>query len=209
MLRIIVLNYKRPDNVRAICDAFHRSIPITVINNNPHESFEYRSRNVEVINNDSNRYCIERWLQCYNYPESYKLILDDDLLPSPLLVRKLMQRDQPLIGIYGKSGVEKAKKYKDLRDHWCKNSRVDFLVGSVIMVKQEALDSIKEDLLTFDGLIRGDDIVVSYLIKKQYKLKNLDTVVGKVLNLPEGNVGLNRHPDHFKLRWEVLQQCLN
>ena len=209
MLRIIVLNYKRPDNVRAICDAFHRSIPITVINNNPYEPFEYRSRKVEVINNDSNKYCIERWLQCYNYPETYKLVLDDDLLPSPLLVRKLIQRDQPLVGVYGKSGVEKAKKYKDLRDHWCKNSRVDFLVGSVMMVKQEALDAVKDELLPYRDLKRGDDIVVSYLIKKQYKLKNLDTVVGKVLNLPEGNVGLNRHPDHYKLRWEVLQQCLN
>jgi hypothetical protein len=209
MLRIVVLNYKRPDNVRAICDAFHRSIPITVINNNPHQLFDYRSRNVEVINNDSNKYCIERWLQCYNYPEPYKLILDDDLLPSPLLVRKLIQRKQPITGIYGKSGVEKAKKYKDLRDHWCKNSRVDFLVGSVVMIKQEALDTIKNDLLKYKDLTRGDDIVVSYLIKKYYKLKTLDTIVGKVLNLPEGDVGLNRHPDHYKLRWEVLQQCLN
>jgi hypothetical protein len=209
MLRIIVLNYKRPDNVRAICDAFHRTVPITVINNNPYETFEYRSRKVTVINNDSNKYCIERWLQCYNYTEPFKLILDDDLVPSPLLIQKLKRRNQPLIGIYGKSGVDKAKKYNDLRDHWCNNSRVDFLVGSVLMVKQEALDAIKEDLLTFKGLKRGDDIVVSYLVKKYYKLENLDTVIGKVLNLPEGNVGLNRHPDHFKLRWEVLQQCLN
>jgi len=209
MLRIIILNYKRPENVKAICDAFHRSIPITVINNNPHQIFDYRSRNVEVINNDSNKYCIERWLQCYNYPESYKLVLDDDLLPSPLLIRKLVHRDQPLVGVYGKSGVEKAEKYKDLRDHWCKNSRVDFLVGSVMMVKQEALDAIKDKLLTYRDLKRGDDIVVSYLIKKYYKLKTLDTIVGKVLNLPEGEVGLNRDPDHYKLRWEVLQQCLN
>jgi hypothetical protein len=209
MLRIIILNYKRPDNVKAICDAFHRSIPITVINNNPHELFDYRSRKVEVINNDSNKYCIERWLQCYNYPEPYKLILDDDLVPSPLLVRKLVQRNQPLVGIYGKSGVEKAKKYRNLRDHWCKHARVDFLVGSVMLVKQEALDAIKDDLLTYKNLTRGDDIVVSYLIKKYYKLKNLDTVVGSILSLPEGDVGLNRDPEHYKLRWEVLQQCLN
>lgn len=209
MLRIIVLNYKRPENVRAICDAFHRSLPITVINNNPQQPFDYRSRKVEVINNEENKYCIERWLRCYDYPEPYKLILDDDLVPSPLLIQKLRKRNQPLIGIYGKSGVEKATKYQDLIDHWCKNARVDFLVGSVMMVKQEALDSIKEKLMTFEGLKRGDDIVVSYLIKKYFKLKNLDTVIGKVLNLPEGDVGLNRHPEHFKLRWEVLQKCLN
>lgn len=209
MLRIIILNYKRPDNVKAICDAFHRSVPITIINNNPHQSFDYRSRKVEVINNKENKYCIERWLRCYEYPEPYKLILDDDLLPSPLLIQKLKRRDLPIVGVYGKSGVERAKKYKDLKDHWSKNSRVDFLVGSIIMVKQEALDAIKDELLTYKHLKRGDDIVVSYLIKKHYNLSNLETVVGKVLNLPEGEVGLNRDPEHYKLRWEVLQQCLS
>jgi hypothetical protein len=49
---------------------------------------------------------MERWLQCYNYPEPYKLILDDDLLPSRSIHRKVKARHQPLIGIYGKSGVE-------------------------------------------------------------------------------------------------------
>jgi hypothetical protein len=184
-------------------------LPITVINNNPQQPFEYRSRNVTIINNPKNCYCIERWLRCYDYPEAYKLVLDDDLIPSPLLVQKLRQRDVPIVGIYGKSGVQNAKKYQELKDHWCKNSRVDFLVGSVLMVKQEALDAIKTDLMKFKHLTRGDDIVVSYLIKKQFNLNTLDTVVGKVLNLPEGEVGLNRHPDHFKLRWEVLQQCLS
>ena len=209
MLRIIVLNYKRPENVKAICDTFHRSVPITVINNNPNQPFYYRSRKVEVINNNENKYCIERWLRCYDYPEPYKLILDDDLMPSPLLIQKLKRKDLPIVGIYGKSGVKQAKKYRDLKDHWSKHSHVDFLVGSVIMVKQEALEAIKDELLTYKHLTRGDDIVVSYLIKKQYKLDSLDTVVGKVLNLPEGEVGLNRDPEHYKLRWEVLQQCLS
>ena len=209
MLRIIILNYKRPENVKAICDTFHRTVPITIINNNPNKPFEYHSRNVEVINNNKNKMCIERWLRCYDYPEKFKLVLDDDLLPSPLLIQKLRSRDVPLIGIYGKSGVEKATKYQELKDHWCKNSRVDFLVGSIMLVKQEALDAIKEDLFRYKDINRGDDIIVSYLIKKHYNLSTLDTVVGKVLSLPEGEVGLNRDPDHFRMRWEVLQQCLS
>ena len=43
-------------------------------------------------------------------------------------------------------------------------------------------------------LERGDDIVVSYLIKKVYNYKFLKTITGQVLNLPEGDVGLNKHP---------------
>jgi len=88
-------------------------------------------------------------------------------------------------------------------------AQVDFLVGSVIMVKQSCLDSVKSDILANIHLTRGDDILVSYLIKKLKKYAHLPTVSGKVLNLGEGDVGLNKHPDHFTKRWEVLQECLS
>ena len=209
MLRIIVLNYKRPDNVKAICQAFHKYFPITVINNNPQTAFTFKSKNVITINNNKNKMCIERWIRCYEYDEPYKLILDDDLLPSPLLLKKMLSLDQTIVGIYGKSNVRKASRYEMLTDNWCINAKVDFLVGSAVMVKQEALNYIKNDLMNYANLQRGDDIVVSYLIKKVYNFKFLKTISGQVLNLPEGDVGLNKHPSHFKKRWEVLKQCLN
>jgi hypothetical protein len=78
------------------------------------------------------------------------------------------------------------------------------------MVKQSCLDSVKSDILANIHLTRGDDILVSYLIKKQLRNhQHLSTVSGKVLNLGEGDVGLNKHPDHFTKRWEVLQKCLS
>ena len=142
------------------------------------------------------------------YNEPFKLILDDDLLP-PALGEKMLSLDQTIVGIYGKANVPKASRYEMLTDHWCVNAKVDFLVGSIVMVKQEALNYIKDDLMKFQNIQRGDDIVVSYLIKKIYNYKFLKTITGQVLNLPEGDVGLNKHPSHFKKRWEVLQQCLN
>ena len=105
--------------------------------------------------------------------------------------------------------VSKAKHYKQLKDIWCIAAQVDFLVGSVIMVKQSCLDNIKSDILANTHLTRGDDILVSYLIKKLNKQTHLPTVSGNVLNLGEGDVGLNKAPDHFAKRWEVLQECLN
>ena len=207
MLRIILLNYKRPKNVKAICDALYKNFKITVINKNPNETFSHPK--VDVINNTKNKYCIERWVRCFEYSEEYKLILDDDLLPHPLLVKKMYDMQEDMVGIYGKQGVTKAKHYKQLKDTWCTTAQVDFLVGSVIMVKQSCLDSIKSDILANTHLTRGDDILVSYLIKKVKSYNHLPTISGRVLSLDEGDVGLNKHPDHFIKRWGVLQECLN
>ena len=53
---------------------------------------------------------------------------------------------------------------------------------------------------------RGDDIIISYLLKKYLNLKYLDTVGGKVLNLPEDDVGLNTDAEHYNMRWQVVEQ---
>ena len=76
-IRIIILCYKRWGNVNAIVKALHKYFPITVINNL--EGHTYTNPDAEVINNDANRFCMERWLKCYSYPEPFKLILDDFL----------------------------------------------------------------------------------------------------------------------------------
>ena len=69
MLRIILLNYKRPNNVKAICDSLCKNFKITVINNNPTQPFSHPK--ADVINNTKNKYCIERWVKCFDYPEEY------------------------------------------------------------------------------------------------------------------------------------------
>lgn len=208
--RIIILNYKRPKNVHKIVDVYKSlNVPITVINNNPKNTFPYLKAPVEVLNNKENYYCMERWIRCYEHPEPYKIIIDDDLLPSPPLILKLLRADEPLVGIYGKSGVEKASSYLDLTDHWCEESNVDFLVGSVLCVKQSALDKIKNKLEKIGYPKRGDDIIVSYLIRQRFDLPFLKTVSGKVLNLPEGDVALSNDPEHFNMRWNVIQKFKN
>ena len=90
MLRIILLNYKRPENVKKIVFSLWKMFPkITVINNNPSYRLPYWGGELDVINNEKNYFCMERWIRCYEYPEEYKLILDDDILPSPSLIKNM------------------------------------------------------------------------------------------------------------------------
>ena len=69
MLRVIILNYKRPENVKKIVFSLYKIFSkITVINNNPSYKLPYWGNGIDVINNDKNYFCMERWIRSYEYP---------------------------------------------------------------------------------------------------------------------------------------------
>ena len=208
-IRLMILNYKRKKNVYNIAKAYSKVMPVCVINNNPHDPFPYVGHPIDVINNEKNWFCMERWVRCYDYPEEYKLIVDDDILPHKTLIDKMLKLNEPIVGIYGKSGVSTASSYLELKDHWCIDDYVDFLVGSVILVKQDVLNLIRDNIINVGYPERGDDIMISYWIKQALNIDRLKTVSGKILNLPEGDVGLNKNPEHFLMRWNVVEKFKN
>ena len=208
MLRLIILNYKRPDNVKKIVFSLKKIFPkITIINNNPEYSLPYYGNGVDVINNQRNFFCMERWIRCFEYPEEFKLIIDDDILPSPQLIKNMLKSNLPITGVYGKRGVSFATSYNELEDAWSVGN-VDFLVGSIILVKQSVLNEIQTDLEKMGYPERGDDIIVSYLIKRTFQT-SLKLTQGQFMFLPEGDVGLNKSKEHFTKRWNVIKKFQN
>jgi len=208
MVRIIVLNYARPENVKLIIRTYIDHFPITVVNNSA-VPFTYEDDRVTIIQMPTNHYCFQRWLTCYTTPEPLKLVIDDDLIISLDTINRMVKCNQLMVGIYGKSKVSMSENYQELKNHWCEPADVDFLVGSAILIKQAALDAIKNQVEKVGLPDRGDDIIISYLVKKKFKLKSLTTVAGTVLQLPEGDVGLNTHFSHYSKRWYVLQKFKN
>ncbi len=208
MLRLVILNYKRPDNVKKIVFSLKKIFPkITIINNNPEYSLPYYGNGVDVINNQRNFFCMERWIRCFEYPEEFKLIIDDDILPSPQLIKNMVKSNLPITGIYGKRGVSFSTSYNELEDVWSVGN-VDFLVGSIILVKQSVLNEIQTDLEKLGYPERGDDIIVSYLIKRTFQT-TLKLTQGQFMFLPEGDVGLNKSKEHFTKRWNVIKKFQN
>ena len=208
MLRLIILNYKRPDNVKKIVFSLKKIFPkITIINNNPEYFLPYYGNGVDVINNQRNFFCMERWIRCFEYSEEFKLIIDDDILPSPQLIKNMVKSNLPITGIYGKRGVSFANSYNELEDVWSVGN-VDFLVGSIILVKQSVLNEIQTDLEKLGYPERGDDIIVSYLIKRTFQT-SLKLSQGRFMFLPEGDVGLNKSKEHFTKRWNVIKKFQN
>jgi hypothetical protein len=208
MLRVIILNYKRPENVKKIVFSLYKIFSkITVINNNPSYKLPYWGNGIDVINNDKNYFCMERWIRSYEYPEEYKLILDDDILPSSSLIKNMITSNLPITGIYGKRRVSTANAYNELEDVWSEGE-VDFLVGSCIFIKQSILNEIQSDLEKIGYPERGDDIIISYLLKHRLQIP-LKLTSGQFLFLPEGDVGLNKDSKHFAKRWNVIQKFQN
>ena len=208
MLRVIILNYKRPENVKNIVFSLYKIFSkITVINNNPSYKLPYWGNGIDVINNDKNYFCMERWIRAYEYPEEYKLILDDDILPAPSLIKNMIKSNLPFTGIYGKQGVSSAKNYGELKDVW-NTGEVDFIVGSCVFIKQSVLNEIQDHIQSIGYPERGDDIIISYLIKHRLQIP-LKLTSGRFLFLPEGDVGLNKDDKHFIKRWNVIQKFQN
>ena len=202
-VRVIILNYLRWGNVDAIVKALHPYCKITVINNLV--GHQYSNEHADVVNNDHNKKCMVRWHAAYDYPEAYKLILDDDMLVHPNSIPTLIDNCEHITGIMGYKGVNKANNYFDLSRVFNSEDSVDFLVGSVIMVRQSSLDKIRDKVKKIPFLVRGDDITISYLLKNKFNL-DLQTTKCKIQLLPEKDTGLNLYKDHYKLRWNVIEK---
>lgn len=201
--RVILLNYKRKDNVDNIVKVLSPFIKITVINNNP--SYKYYSDKACVENFDTNHKCLIRWKSCFNYDEPFKIILDDDFLISPESIKSLIDKNKPISGIMGYNNVNNASSYSELRRVYNEDSVVDFLVGSVICVKQDSLEEIEKEIFSLEYLERGDDILISYLLKNKLNI-TLNTYKQKIIELPQRNTGLNKEKHHFIQRWKLIDK---
>ena len=85
--QLIILNYKRMDNVLKIAYKFQGFIPILIVNNNPKITIEIPK--ILIHNNNKNNWCIERWYWAQKSKFKYSIILDDDILPTKHCLFKL------------------------------------------------------------------------------------------------------------------------
>lgn len=204
---LILLSYSRIANICHLVNKFSTLLPILVINNNP--SIKLPPLKAKTIENNENRWCIERWRAAKTLSCSYAIILDDDIDPSFECIFKLRQEIEKtpdrLVSIYGRSGINSSSCYEDLENIWCKTREVDVAVGACIAVSIPHLKTIWKDYIEPWGIQdRGDDLQISLSMTDYYKVKPR-TIEAKVRLLEEGSIALSKHPDHFKKRWDVIQ----
>ena len=205
--QLIILNYKRMDNVLKIAYKFQGFIPILIVNNNPKITIEIPK--ILIHNNNKNNWCIERWYWVQKSRFKYSIILDDDILPTKhclFKLRKMIEKyPTSIISIYGKNNLNNSKKYKDLTDVWCVDRNIDLAIGSCLIVDNNNLRKIFNDYIKPWGYIkRGDDLLISLSFSHFFKSIH-KTINTEVTLLDEMNVGLNKSSEHYKLRWKVVE----
>lgn len=205
---LIILSYKRIENIYILVEKFAGKLPILIINNNPKLTIN-QFPGAGVINNSKNRWCIERWRVAKDLKYKYAIILDDDINPSfhcvMRLITEIRKTPDRLISIYGRSGIDKVSRYEDLSSEWCIDTESDIAVGACLSVSIPHLKTIWKDYLEPWGTKdRGDDIQVSLSMSDYYKTRP-KIIKTEVSLLEERDVGLNKHPEHFIKRWRVIQ----
>jgi len=210
-IAIVLLNYKRHENIARQLVTYKDHYPIYLINNNVDIKLSSKE-NILVYNNSENLFCMTRWKIASNLDHDWVVVLDDDILLSVEEIENLVQNASKhplsLTGIYGKILPATHSGYEDLFDVWSVSREVDIVCGAAVAVRPATLRLIKSYLDNINYPIRGDDIFVSLAITDKLGVKHYITDAKPEL-LPEGTVALSRHPDHKALRYKMLVDFKN
>ncbi len=211
-ITVILLHWKRPANILDIIPAFTKqSIKPTLFlwNNNP-EDIDFKDDRIDwIVNSDQDMYSFARWLMIPMVETEYVMVMDDDLMPSSdkFLEEaiKLVDEHKGIIGPFGKRIIPGDNPYNgpEIRTDYC-----DIIKGRCMCMKTELLSRVPLGTM---GRVRNDDIYVSYYAANGKKnahyvswaLRQMTT------DLPEGDCGMDKDPNHMKSRNEFIKELIN
>ena len=206
----ILLNYKRPQNIKKIVDALRsQTVPVKIFlwNNNPEYSFK-NIVDLEILSSENLR-CFPRWTLSSFSETKYIFSLDDDMLPIDndvikkccAIYQKLPVKLDPIIGVSGVVLNENLNYQQSthLTIGHGQNVQVDIVKGQFMFMRREIFKSIALS----DEFIFEDDIYIN----SYSKLKYLPSLISNSFErLPNGEESLWRSPGHFQRRNEAIKK---
>jgi len=212
---IILLNYKRPQNIPIILKAVRsQTVKSTVFlwnNGDADVNSPLIDRYEEVQENIG---CMARWKLAMEATTPYVMNLDDDLCFErddviESIVRCLDRQtvSDRIIGAFGKIILKEDQTYTDTmgindlyRKNLLKDTAVDLIKGRIMALNAEALKS-KLSLSDLEPFCE-DDIIINGLLANRRRRHHLVPFVlrGAFRDLPDYSSGLVSRKDHFERR---------
>ncbi len=206
----ILLNWKRPDNLKIIIEDIRNQsadIDIYLWNNNKDDKTEYDVDH--RIDSSDNLKCYPRWFLLNYVDADYAFVIDDDLTFSDHHVINdcltKIPSDDTIIGLMGISLNSELMYYgsKHKVVNQDQDSPVDIIKGRFMFFNVKYLKSLDLPLFAkFDRI--EDDIIVSS--KAKYKILP-SFLFGRFKELPEGDVALWKQPEHKRYRVFTTFEC--
>lgn len=223
MISVILLNYKRPDNVHRILERLEacQCVDDVIVWNNEGSMFGGGTPKIRYSNADRNWGLFPRHAMGLLAKNDCILFQDDDLLLTEdtitRLYNKWKMRRLAVHGLFGRRPKMPGFTYAEYRDH--DDEDVEIVLGRCQMFHRSLLPKFFHWLdfpqikrLLEEGKHLGclpsscDDIILSY-VAQQYS-RQLNRVHNfERTDLPAGDEALAANPNHFKYREQAMRKC--
>jgi len=211
-ITVILLSWKRPKNIYKIIDAFTKQTikpRIFLWNNNP--EFKFEDDRVEwIVNSNQDLYSYARFLMIPMVETEYVMTMDDDLMPNSdefleFAINLVKEHPDGIVGPFGKRIVGGGSPYNGPE---IRTDHADIVKGRCMCMRTEIMERVPLGTL---GRIRNDDIYVSYHAANGKKNTHFISWALREMteDLPEGNCGMDRDPNHMLSRNQFIKELLN
>lgn len=213
MVTVILLNYKRPDNIRRVVrDIRAQSVSAKIFLWNNGSTVDTGAIDWQVASSE-NLYCRPRWFLAAHATTEFVCMIDDDLTFSDPEVlgdcsRFLDSRDDPLL--IGKTGVvlSRDRSYAEsthldwLPEPPSVDTWVDIVKGRFMFLHRASVETLR-----YGSIDRvHDDISVSALIHPGEQHLVPAFLSDRFTELPQGDVGLGKEAHWLQRREEARQR---
>lgn len=204
-LSVILLSWKRPDNIPAILNnlfAIKRINEIILWNNNPELRLTYKHPKLTIFNSPKNYGTLTRYPISLMAKNDTVMFLDDDLyLSEPQIEKLFSEYIKDTSRIYGPYGRKLINYKYNMRNRW---GQVDIIIGRCMLFDKALLSNFFKYLSPWKKLLHEDDILFSLSQGKKHYAINL----GHIKQLP-ANDALYKKPAHLIKRQKMVNYCLN
>lgn len=216
---VILLNYKRPDNIPVLVDALRSQtepIDIWLVNNAGPYTWMPTFAADRYTWMPWNGGCFSRLLMAAYVQTPWICFISDDLCPADdrfiadmlLVVRGQFNRGRAMVGTDG-HGLNRESPYYDKYDN--RDGLVPILKGTVICFPRAALDRVhlSRPLLRLEPayLRRCEDLYLSLETGAGKPVHWSDAGLrARLKDLPGEEVGLCKEPGHYRIREQFCEQ---
>ena len=210
-ISVIILNYNRPHNLKQslpILESFKNIGEIFVLHGNPktfskHETFS-KVKDIQDFENNKNFYTLRRFLYAEKCKFDTILFLDDDIVPSEMLLKKLIYKNNK----NKDSCVGPISRLCNKKGYYTLSSKKNIILTPILLCSKEVVckvwEQMKNNTKMFDTVINnkgnGEDLLFQHEYKKLYQ-KHPIYVYGKYKTLDNGNgFSTTNTTKHYKIR---------